>query len=190
MDQKPHARSHGYSTDNANPTRSNLQKPAASACSFRSSPPCPGPPATRPGRDHPARTGRSHARGRSQGRRHSRWLHLLRQFVDHDMTFDPTSLGENAVTWDDLVNFRTPALDLDSVYGSGPRDQPFLYQRNTTTASAQMLVGPAQVVPPAAPGGGDAQVKALTARCTTCRAWPTACPSARRCWATSATTKT
>ena len=27
-----------------------------------------------------------------------------------------------------LENFRTPRLDLDSVYGSGPKDQPYLYE--------------------------------------------------------------
>ena len=28
-----------------------------------------------------------------------------------------------------LENFRTPMFDLDSVYGSGPVAQPYLYQR-------------------------------------------------------------
>jgi hypothetical protein len=52
----------------------------------------------------------------------------LGQFIDHDITFDPTSLKEKQVDPLSLTNFRTPALDLDSVYGSGPADQPFMYQ--------------------------------------------------------------
>ncbi|WP_435155784.1 peroxidase family protein [Amycolatopsis sacchari] len=46
----------------------------------------------------------------------------LGQFVDHDLTMDRTaaSLGED-VTVDELVQGRTPAFDLDSLYGRGPR---------------------------------------------------------------------
>jgi len=45
----------------------------------------------------------------------------LGQFVDHDLTLDITAvaLGED-VTVDELVDGRSPALDLDSVYGRGP----------------------------------------------------------------------
>ncbi len=49
------------------------------------------------------------------------------QFVDHDVTFDTSStLG---VPTDPLTspNGRTPALDLDSVYGAGPIGSPALY---------------------------------------------------------------
>jgi heme peroxidase len=53
----------------------------------------------------------------------------LGQFIDHDITFDPTSLQEKLVDPSSLRNFRTPMLDLDSLYGSGPADQPYLYQR-------------------------------------------------------------
>jgi heme peroxidase len=52
------------------------------------------------------------------------------QFVDHDITFDPTPLNAKQVDVDALVDFRTPALDLDSVYGRGPADQPYLYERD------------------------------------------------------------
>ena len=52
----------------------------------------------------------------------------LGQFIDHDITFDPTShLREFASDLDELVDFRTPRLDLDNVYGRGPGDQPYLY---------------------------------------------------------------
>lgn len=49
------------------------------------------------------------------------------QFVDHDVTFDPTPLKAKGVDPEALTDFRTPALDLDSVYGSGPDAQPTLY---------------------------------------------------------------
>ena len=43
------------------------------------------------------------------------------QFVDHDLTFDKTTVafGTN-VSAADLVQGRSPALDLDSLYGAGP----------------------------------------------------------------------
>lgn len=49
------------------------------------------------------------------------------QFVDHDLTFDPTPLHGKEVDPTALTDFRTPALDLDSVYGAGPDNQPYLY---------------------------------------------------------------
>ncbi|MDQ0511991.1 peroxidase family protein [Ancylobacter amanitiformis] len=47
----------------------------------------------------------------------------LGQFVDHDLTFDRTSakLG-SAVSVEDLLQGRSPALDLDCLYGNGPND--------------------------------------------------------------------
>lgn len=47
----------------------------------------------------------------------------LGQFVDHDLTFDKTSvmLGEN-VSATQLLQARSPSLDLDSMYGAGPTD--------------------------------------------------------------------
>ncbi|MCU1678456.1 MAG: myeloperoxidase thyroid peroxidase cyclooxygenase catalytic subunit [Frankiales bacterium] len=49
------------------------------------------------------------------------------QFVDHDITFDPTSQLDRRNDPAGLLNFRTPRFDLDSVYGSGPLDDPFAY---------------------------------------------------------------
>jgi hypothetical protein len=66
----------------------------------------------------------------------------LGQFVDHDLTFDTTTLSEVAVDPAALVNFRTPKLELDSLYGTGPDGMPHLYARGpkfllgTTTALA------------------------------------------------------
>ena len=51
----------------------------------------------------------------------------LGQFVDHDLTFDPASSLERLNDPDALVNFRTPRFDLDSLYGRGPADEPYLY---------------------------------------------------------------
>src|SRR5216117_534721 len=50
------------------------------------------------------------------------------QFIDHDLTFDPTSKLQRDNDPDALVDFRTPRFDLDSIYGRGPDDQPFLYE--------------------------------------------------------------
>jgi Animal haem peroxidase len=49
------------------------------------------------------------------------------QFVDHDITFDPMSSLIKQNDPDGLVDFRTPAFDLDNVYGRGPNDQPYMY---------------------------------------------------------------
>ena len=78
----------------------------------------------------------------------------LGQFIDHDITFDTTPMPERTVDPMQIHNFRTPALDLDSVYGDGPVAQPYLYDRNkkglfligTAAASANAPPGnPAQV---------------------------------------------
>jgi hypothetical protein len=49
------------------------------------------------------------------------------QFVDHDITFDPVSSLRRQDDPDALTDFRTPRFDLDSLYGRGPADQPYLY---------------------------------------------------------------
>jgi len=52
------------------------------------------------------------------------------QFIDHDLTFDPTSSLQRANDPNRLHNFRTPRLDLDNLYGRGPFDQPYLYDND------------------------------------------------------------
>ena len=52
------------------------------------------------------------------------------QFIDHDITFDPASSLQKTNDIDGLVDFRTPRFDLDSIYGRGPDDQPYLYEPN------------------------------------------------------------
>ncbi|MFW6069348.1 MAG: peroxidase family protein [Chloroflexota bacterium] len=52
----------------------------------------------------------------------------LGQFIDHDITFDPNSKLQQDNDPNALQNFRTPRYDLDSIYGGGPADNPFMYQ--------------------------------------------------------------
>lgn len=51
----------------------------------------------------------------------------LGQFIDHDITFDPASSLQKQNDPDGLVDFRTPRLDLDCLYGRGPDDQPYMF---------------------------------------------------------------
>jgi hypothetical protein len=52
------------------------------------------------------------------------------QFIDHDLTFDPDGSFQKQKDPDALTDFRTPAFDLDNVYGRGPGDQPYMYDAN------------------------------------------------------------
>ena len=52
------------------------------------------------------------------------------QFVDHDITFDPSPISVDRIDIAALEDFRTPALDLDCLYGRGPDDQPYLYHED------------------------------------------------------------
>jgi hypothetical protein len=70
----------------------------------------------------------------------------LGQFVDHDITLDLTAIGEKEADPTAVENFRTPALDLDSVYGLGPDGSRHLYARNPgdadgKTPGPRLLVG-------------------------------------------------
>lgn len=63
----------------------------------------------------------------------------LGQFIDHDITFDPASSLQMQNDPDALEDFRTPRLDLDSVYGRGPADQPYLYAKSNRS---KFVLGP------------------------------------------------
>jgi len=70
----------------------------------------------------------------------------LGQFIDHDITLDLTSFGEKEADPTAIRNFRTPALDLDSVYGLGPDGSRQLYARNAgddngKTPGPKFLIG-------------------------------------------------
>lgn len=49
------------------------------------------------------------------------------QFVDHDVTFDVSSSIDVDTDANTINNMRSPALDLDNLYGRGPGLDPFLY---------------------------------------------------------------
>ncbi|HEY0701926.1 MAG TPA: heme peroxidase family protein [Candidatus Acidoferrales bacterium] len=57
----------------------------------------------------------------------------LGQFMDHDITFDPASSLQAQDDPDALTDFRTPAFDLDNIYGRGPDDQPYMYNKDGMT---------------------------------------------------------
>lgn len=65
----------------------------------------------------------------------------LGQFIDHDLTFDPASSLQQQDDPDGLVDFRTPRFDLDSVYGKGPDDAPYLYHSNNQFILGRPLTG-------------------------------------------------
>jgi hypothetical protein len=64
---------------------------------------------------------------------------FLGQFLDHDMTFDPTSSLARRQDPESIRNFRIPALDLDSVYGGGPGVSPHLYDSSVDGGRTSLL---------------------------------------------------
>src|SRR5262245_39535475 len=60
---------------------------------------------------------------------HTAGTTFMGQFMDHDMTFDLTSRLGEATEPAASPNSRTPAFDLDSVYGGGPQADPELYEQ-------------------------------------------------------------
>jgi len=63
------------------------------------------------------------------------------QFIDHDITFDPVSSLQRLADPDALRDFRTPRLDLDSLYGDGPNDNPFMYDPDVDNGKTTFLIG-------------------------------------------------
>jgi hypothetical protein len=53
------------------------------------------------------------------------------QFIDHNITFDVTSMLGRQMDPEALRNFRPPMLDLDHLYGSGPFASPTLYDTSS-----------------------------------------------------------
>jgi len=78
----------------------------------------------------------------------------LGQFIDHDLTFDPSSMAQQKSDPDAIVDYRTPKFDLDNMYGRGPDDQPYLFdfQDNGTI---KMLLGRPITGNPADPNTRD-----------------------------------
>jgi hypothetical protein len=63
------------------------------------------------------------------------------QFLTHDLTFDSTSRLDQKNDPTALRNFRTPALDLDSMYGSGRRVDSYLYEHPRQGDADKLLIG-------------------------------------------------
>lgn len=66
------------------------------------------------------------------------------QFVDHDITFDITSVREKLEDPDATSNFRSSALDLDSLYGLGLGGHAFLFD-----GEGRFNMSPRDIAPPA-----------------------------------------
>ena len=80
----------------------------------------------------------------------------LGQFLDHDMTFDPTSSLARRQDPESIRNFRIPALDLDSVYGGGPVVSPHLYDNRVDGGGTTLLV---EEIPGSAQASMDGMVR-------------------------------
>jgi hypothetical protein len=65
---------------------------------------------------------------------------FLGQFLDHDMTFDPSSSLARQQDPESIRNFRIPSLDLDNVYGGGPGASPHLYDATIDGGRTTLLV--------------------------------------------------
>ena len=62
----------------------------------------------------------------------------LGQFVDHDVTLDTTPLDQQRVDPLGVENFRSPRLDLDSLYSQGPGVSPHQYARRAVSGGFPM----------------------------------------------------
>lgn len=68
------------------------------------------------------------------------------QFIDHDLTLDLTSSFARLDRAESTMNFRTPSLDLDCIFGAGPDGSPYLYWNGQSGANsayngAKLLTG-------------------------------------------------
>ena len=77
------------------------------------------------------------------------------QFVDHDVTLDVSSSFDISTDANTINNMRTPALDLDSLYGRGPALQPYLYvfPSSGPSTAIKFQLGTNRNVGPGGPGG-------------------------------------
>jgi hypothetical protein len=62
------------------------------------------------------------------------------QFIDHNITFDVTSMLGRQIDPGAVRNFRPPMLDLDHLYGSGPFASPLLY--DTDSHNTKLVLSP------------------------------------------------
>jgi heme peroxidase len=92
----------------------------------------------------------------------------LGQFISHDLTFDPVTSLQKDRDPAAMVDFRTPRFDLDSVYGRGPSDDPYLYWKDGVRmrlgkrlTDGNQLVGYDVPRSELIPSGGDSSDHAL-----------------------------
>lgn len=76
-------------------------------------------------------------------------LIFLGQLIDHDITLDVSSSLTRTNDPFAIENVRTPALDLDCVYGSGPEAAPWLYHSEGDFSGVKLLTGADGVCVPA-----------------------------------------
>ncbi|MDN3355599.1 heme peroxidase family protein [Actinomadura sp. DC4] len=62
------------------------------------------------------------------------------QFVDHDLTLEPTSALDRVSETNVLPDVRPPRMDMDNLYGGGPTVNPHLYDR--TSFDTKLLTSP------------------------------------------------
>ena len=88
------------------------------------------------------------------------------QFIDHDVTLDVSSSLDTATDANTVPNMRTPALDLDSLYGRGPALEPFLYDFPTSgpASAIKFLLGTNTVAGPGGPAGTAGNAGAMVAQ--------------------------
>src|SRR5437667_10440670 len=72
---------------------------------------------------------------------HTAGTTFMGQFMDHDMTFDLSSRLGVPTDPASSANSRTPAFDLDSVYGGGPDADPELYVTQGRRSGPKLKVG-------------------------------------------------
>ena len=85
------------------------------------------------------------------------------QFIDHDITLDVSSNIDASQDATTITNMRTPALDLDAVYGRGPALDPCLYRfpsdgENLPPTAVKMQIGRNRDQGPGGPLNGGGQV--------------------------------
>ena len=70
----------------------------------------------------------------------------LGQFIGHDLTRDETRLEHASAAPEETKNFHAPRLNLESVYGGGPKKSPHLYDL-TESGSETFLLGNTEANP-------------------------------------------
>src|SRR6266545_6728315 len=79
----------------------------------------------------------------------------LGQFLDHDLTRDETRLERASTPPGKTPNLHTPRLNLETVYGGGPRKSPELYDLSEVGAETFLLGQTEAVSNPRIPSTAD-----------------------------------